>query len=95
MNKSELIDIVRDAVEIFRDEGDIVYADFVDHYLQAHPESDEPLQIAITALNEISEGKGRYDMDRLRHAANTIEDMVELAKDALSKIVPSPPKETK
>ena len=44
------------------------------------------LQIAITALTKISEGKGRYDMDRLRHAANTIEDMVGLAKEALKAI---------
>jgi hypothetical protein len=38
------------------------------------------------ALCEIAEGKGRYDEDRLRHAANCIEDMVALAKEAIKKV---------
>jgi len=37
----------------------------------------------LEALTEISEGKGRYDMDKLRHAANTIEDMIKIAKSAI------------
>ena len=37
----------------------------------------------LEALIEISKGQGRYDMDRLRHAANTIEDMKELAIEAI------------
>ncbi|MFA6974280.1 MAG: hypothetical protein WC238_06160 [Parcubacteria group bacterium] len=36
------------------------------------------------ALSEISEGKGRYNEDRLIHASNTIEDMIEIAKTALA-----------
>lgn len=40
----------------------------------------------ISALKEISEGKGRYDMDRLRHCANAVEDMQQLALDSLLKI---------
>jgi hypothetical protein len=44
------------------------------------------LQIALTALLEISEGKGRYDMDRLKHASNTIEDMKDLADKAIKRI---------
>jgi len=35
------------------------------------------------ALEEIKEGKGRYSMNQLEHASNTIEDMKELATDAL------------
>ena len=35
------------------------------------------------ALEEISEGKGAYNMDPLTHASNTIRDMVELAKKVL------------
>lgn len=35
------------------------------------------------ALQEISEGKGRYDLDRFTHARNTIEDMKEIAVNAL------------
>ena len=37
------------------------------------------------ALKEILEGKGRYSMDKLTHAENTIEDMKELAKQAIAK----------
>lgn len=39
-------------------------------------------------VSEISEGKGRYNEDRLIHAANTIEDMIQLAKDAINKALP-------
>ena len=39
------------------------------------------------ALKEILEGKGRYSMNRLTHAENTIEDMKELAKQAIAKAV--------
>ena len=43
------------------------------------------------ALVEISKGEGRYDMDRLRHAANTIEDMQKLALDAIKEATEPPP----
>jgi hypothetical protein len=35
------------------------------------------------ALEEISEGKGRFSHDPFKHACNTIEDMKEIAKTAL------------
>ena len=35
------------------------------------------------ALTEISQGKGRYSLDQLEHASNTIEDMKEIADKAL------------
>lgn len=35
------------------------------------------------ALREITEGKGRYNRDQLIHASNTIEDMKEIATNAL------------
>ena len=38
------------------------------------------------ALKEITEGKGRFDMDRLNHASNTIEDMKQIAIDVLRTI---------
>ena len=37
------------------------------------------------ALEGIAEGKGRFDCDRLKHASNTIDDMKELANEALAK----------
>jgi len=37
------------------------------------------------ALEEIVEGKGRYSMDKLEHASNTIEDMKEIATNVLHK----------
>lgn len=40
----------------------------------------------LEALKEIAEGKGRYDTDKLKHASNTIEDMIKLATDAISTI---------
>lgn len=36
------------------------------------------------ALREISQGAGRYSRDPLTHASNCIEDMKQLASDALS-----------
>ena len=35
--------------------------------------------VLLGGLKEIAEGKGRYDTDRLKHAGNTIEDMIEKA----------------
>jgi hypothetical protein len=35
-------------------------------------------------LQEISQGYGRYSMDPLTHASNTIDDMKQLAIDALT-----------
>jgi hypothetical protein len=48
--------------------------------------TQEQAQMMFKALEEISKGAGRYDQDRLTHAQNTIEDMVEIAKETLSKI---------
>ena len=39
----------------------------------------------LEALTEISKGKGRYNMDKLTHASNTIDDMKELAINAIKK----------
>jgi len=36
------------------------------------------------ALVEIAKGEGRYDMDRFKHASNTIEDMIAIARKAIS-----------
>jgi len=35
------------------------------------------------ALMEIAEGRGRFSTDQLTHASNTVEDMKELAENAL------------
>jgi len=54
------------------------------------PDDYERLMAAVLltheALKEIAEGKGRYSEDRLTHAQNTIEDMIKIAKDAISDI---------
>ncbi len=42
------------------------------------------------ALKEISEGKGRFSLDQLEHADNTIEDMKQLAIEALAKAENNP-----
>jgi hypothetical protein len=38
----------------------------------------------IEALKEIAKGEGRYDMDKLKHAENTIEDMKQIANDIIN-----------
>jgi len=38
----------------------------------------------FAALQEISQGAGRFSVDPLTHASNTIEDMKQLASDALA-----------
>lgn len=38
-------------------------------------------------LEEIAEGKGRYSMDKLTHASNTIDDMRALAEAMIKKAV--------
>ena len=38
----------------------------------------------VEALKEIAKGKGRYEHNRFEHACNTIDDMKELATEALS-----------
>ena len=43
------------------------------------------------ALKEIAKGEGRYDMDQLKHASNTIEDMVHLANNALATLTQMEP----
>jgi hypothetical protein len=40
----------------------------------------------LEALIEISEGKGRYDLDPIQHAGNCIEDMKEIALEAIKKV---------
>jgi DNA repair exonuclease SbcCD ATPase subunit len=37
------------------------------------------------ALEEIAKGEGRYSKDPLTHASNTIEDMIEIAREALTR----------
>jgi hypothetical protein len=46
----------------------------------------EKLKICIEALEELTLGRGAYDMDRMTHAENTIRDMTELAKETLKTI---------
>ena len=47
-------------------------------------DSHELTKPLLEILNEITEGKGRYDMDKLKHASNTIDDMKELAHKAIN-----------
>jgi hypothetical protein len=39
----------------------------------------------LKALQEISKGEGRYNMDKFIHASNTIEDMKQIAIKAINK----------
>jgi hypothetical protein len=46
----------------------------------------EKLETAIRALKQCTNPSGAYDMDRLRHAENTIKNLSEQAKKALDEI---------
>jgi len=54
--------------------------------LQANEHFRIKLNIAREGLLEIKKGKGRYSMDKLTHAWNTITDMKKLAKETLEKL---------
>ena len=45
--------------------------------------TEEKLKIAIEALQKLSEPEGRFNRDPLKWANNTIEDMVDIAKETL------------
>ena len=49
-------------------------------------DTEEKNKIMLEALQDISKGEGRYDMDKLKHASNTIEDMKKLAFEAIEKV---------
>lgn len=38
----------------------------------------------LKALKKIEEGRGHFSMDLYEHACNTIEDMMEIARDAIA-----------
>lgn len=46
----------------------------------------EKVKFMLETIHEISEAKGRYDTDRMKHASNTIEDMQELAVTAIKEL---------
>lgn len=46
----------------------------------------EKTKFMLETIHEISEAKGRYDTDRMKHAMNTIQDMQELATTAIKKL---------
>jgi hypothetical protein len=48
--------------------------------------TEEKNKIMLEALQRISIGAGRYNEDKLIHASNTIEDMKELAIEAIKKV---------
>jgi propanediol dehydratase large subunit len=47
-------------------------------------------RIAVEALQHITRQEGRYSPDNQQHAVNTIEDMAQLATDALAQLAPRP-----
>jgi hypothetical protein len=58
---------------------------------QVEPDRDNDKLLEL--LNEISEGKGRFDHDPMKHARNVIEDMKALAKEAIELLNPTEPEE--
>lgn len=58
--------------------------DDVKALLEAYDDLRTQLARAREALKEISEGKGAFSRDPFQHAQNCIEDMKQLALDALA-----------
>jgi len=50
------------------------------------PLENDNTELMLSALEEISEGKGRYDLDHLQHVINCVEDMVDVAKETIKKV---------
>lgn len=42
--------------------------------------------ILMDAMKEIAKGEGAFSMDKLTHANNTIDNMMSIAKQALSQV---------
>ena len=60
------------------DGDDEANAAFIVQAVNAHDE-------LVEALKEIAEGRGRFDFDHLKHCANTVDNMKDLALKALAK----------
>ena len=52
--------------------------------------AEERIRLLEAALREIAEGKGRYSLDHMQHCMNTVEDMKQMAVDALGEVPESP-----
>lgn len=52
------------------------------HIIKCWNMHDEMLE----ALTEISKGEGAYDMDKLKHASNTIENIKSIANNIIEKV---------
>ena len=48
---------------------------------------EEQANELLEALKEIAKGEGAFDMDRLKHAANVIESVISIAKEAIKKAI--------
>lgn len=48
--------------------------------------NDAPNQKLLDALVN-TKGEGRYNVDKMIHASNTIEDMKQIAKDAIDEVI--------
>lgn len=71
-------------IESLKQMGDILSS--TNEKLEAYCRNHEAENIRLrSALLEIAEGKGRYSQDQFTHTRNTIEDMKELANEALNK----------
>jgi hypothetical protein len=62
-------------------------------YLKQHEQIEADMKLIasapkmLAALIKISEGKGRYNENKLIHASNTIEDIIQLAKEAINEAI--------
>ena len=86
MNTQEKRDIIIDElIELFIDLNkgqSIKLADFI---IEREKALQNELDEAREALKEIAKGEGAYDMDQLKHASNTIDNMKSIALSIFKK----------
>ena len=47
------------------------------------PEKDKKITMLLGALKEIAKGEGAFSLDPLKHANNTIQNIIDIAYDAM------------
>ena len=82
MSKADIISNIDKIIGDNSEVTDDTHMDLVDEISDYVDKVNKEL---IEALELISEGKGSYDTDPLKHCGNAVRDMIELANKALGR----------
>ena len=83
--KDKVIERLRANIDAMNCNRDHIYPLTLADHVRTIAELRAEIERLEDALKEISKGEGRFSMDRQKHANNTIEDMIGLAKAALDR----------